>query len=57
MYKFRVEHLKNVCDFPREEHKQVLVYANLRLLSLLPALERILKIYSKVFFMSETQCP
>jgi hypothetical protein len=39
--------------------KQILGYANVKGLSLLPALERILKIYPslKSFFMSGTKCP
>jgi hypothetical protein len=56
IYAVCVEHRKDFCDFARQEYKQILGYANVRWLSLLPALERILKIYPplKSFFMLET---
>lgn len=59
IYTVRVERLKDFCDFVGQEYKQILGYANVRWLSLLPALERILKLYPvlKSFFMSENQCP
>jgi hypothetical protein len=59
IYAVRVERLKEFCDFAEQEYKQILCYANVRWLLLLPALERILKIYPllKSFFISETQYP
>ena len=59
IYTVRVERLKDFWDFVGQEYKQILSYANVMWLSLLPALERILKLYRslKFFFMSEKQCP
>ena len=59
IYTVRVERLKDFCDFFGQEYKQILGYAYVRWLSLLPALETILKLYwsLKSFFMSEKQCP
>jgi hypothetical protein len=45
IYRVRAERLKDFCDFARQTYKQILGYANVRRLSLIPALERILKIY------------
>ena len=55
IYTALAERLKDFFDFVVQEHKQILGYANVRRLSLLPALERILKLYPslKSFFISE----
>jgi hypothetical protein len=47
-----VECLKDFCDFTEEAYKQRVGHVNVRRLSLLPALQRILKIYPslKSFF-------
>jgi hypothetical protein len=54
IYKVCVECLNNFCDFARQDYKQILGYANVRWLSLLPALERILKLCTslKPFFFN-----
>lgn len=52
IYTVRVERLKEFCDFIDISYNQVLGYSSTRWLALLPALERILKLYPalKSFF-------
>jgi hypothetical protein len=44
IHKVRLECVKDFYDFARQEQKEILSYANVRWLSLLSVLERILKI-------------
>jgi hypothetical protein len=46
----RAELIKDFCDFAGQEYTQILGYACVRWLSLLPAFERILKIYHPLKF-------
>ncbi|OCT74690.1 hypothetical protein XELAEV_18033677mg [Xenopus laevis] len=59
IFTVRVERLKGFCDFVGQEWKEVLSSSNVRWLSLLPALRRILDLYSafKSFFLSDDKCP
>jgi hypothetical protein len=57
IYAVRVERLKDFCDFVGQRYKQILSYANVRWLSLLPALERILKMYYSLKSLVRTHCP
>ena len=45
IYTVRVEELKEFCDFVEIEYKQLLGYSKTRWLALMPAVERILKLF------------
>ncbi|XP_053277202.1 uncharacterized protein LOC128438617 isoform X2 [Pleuronectes platessa] len=59
IYTVRVERLKSFCEFVGQEYQKILGHSNVRWLSMLPALERVLKMYAplKAFFLSEEKCP
>lgn len=54
----RVERLKSFCEYVGQEYQNILGYSNVRWLSMLPALERILQLYEslKSFSLSEEKC-
>ncbi|CDQ72078.1 unnamed protein product [Oncorhynchus mykiss] len=55
IFTVRVERLKSFCDFVGQEYHNILGHSDVRWLSLLPALERVLKMHVplKSFFISE----
>ena len=59
VYTVRVERLRAICESAGQEHWNLLGYANVRWLSMLPALERVLLLFEplKTFFMAEENCP
>lgn len=59
IFTVRVERLKTFCDFVGQEYHNILGYCNVRWLSMLPALERVLQMYAplKSFFLSEENSP
>uniref|UniRef100_A0AAZ3RET9 Uncharacterized protein n=1 Tax=Oncorhynchus tshawytscha TaxID=74940 RepID=A0AAZ3RET9_ONCTS len=59
IFTIRVERLKSFCDFVGQEYHNILGHSYVRWLSMLPALERVLKMYVplKSFFISEDKCP
>ncbi|CAL1279908.1 unnamed protein product, partial [Larinioides sclopetarius] len=59
IYTIRVEALKEFCAETETEYQQMLVYSKTRWLALMPALERILKMYQplKNYFLSIEKCP
>lgn len=59
IFTVRVERLKSFCEFVGQEYQNILGHSNVRWLSMLPALERILMLYEplKSFFLSEEKCP
>lgn len=59
IFTVRVERLKGFCEFVGQEYHNILRHCNVRWLSMLPALERVLKMYLplKSFFLSEEKCP
>ncbi|KAL7406482.1 hypothetical protein ABVT39_020149 [Epinephelus coioides] len=59
IYTVRVERLKTFCEYVGQEYHNILGHSNVRWLSMLPALERVLKMYAplKAFFLSEEKCP
>ncbi|CAH0546166.1 unnamed protein product [Brassicogethes aeneus] len=58
-YTVRTEELKHFCEFVDIEYKKLLGYSANRWLALLPAIERILKMYRalKSYFASQEKCP
>ena len=59
IYTVRVEMLKEFCETAEVEYQKILGYSKTRWLALLPAVERILKIYDplKSYFLSQDKCP
>lgn len=59
IFTVRVERLKSFCEFVGQEYHNILGHGKVRWLSMLPALERVLKMYAplKAFFISEEKCP
>ncbi|GFQ98893.1 uncharacterized protein TNCT_430231 [Trichonephila clavata] len=59
IYTIRVEALKEFCAETETEYKQMLGYSKTRWLALMPALERVLKMYQplKNYFLSIEKCP
>ncbi|XP_044741892.1 uncharacterized protein LOC123302864 [Chrysoperla carnea] len=59
IYTVRIEALKEFCAEAEIEHHQMLGYSKTRWLALMPALERILKMYQplKEYFLSIDKCP
>ena len=59
IYTVRVEALKDFCDFVGEAYQTILSHSNVRWLSMLPAVERILQMYAplKSYFLSLDKCP
>jgi len=59
IYTVRTEELKEFCSFVNIEYKKLLGSSNTRWLSLGPAIERMLEIYSGVrsYFLSQSKCP
>ena len=59
IYTVRVTELKEFCSFAEVEYKRVLEHGNTRFLSLLPAVETILRIFPalKAYFLSQEKCP
>jgi hypothetical protein len=59
IYTVRVTRLKEFCEFAEVEYSKVLKHSNTRFLSLLPAIERLLKIFEglKSYFNSQELCP
>lgn len=59
IYTVRTERLKEFCDYVSLEYKTLLSYSKTRWLSLVPAIERILKLYEalKSFFQAEKSPP
>lgn len=55
----RVEALKEFCSFVDIEYKKVLGYSKTRWLSLMPAVDRVLKLFPalKSYFLSQDNCP
>lgn len=59
IYTVRVAELEKFCDFVDVEYCKLLGYSRTRWLALLPAVERVLQMFSalKSYFMSIKQCP
>ncbi|KAL4111774.1 hypothetical protein QTP88_015663 [Uroleucon formosanum] len=59
IYSVRVEALKEFCNAANTEYKQLLGYSKTRWLALMPALERVLKIFQplKNYFLNIDKCP
>ena len=59
IYTVRVETLKEFCDFVDIEYKKLLGYSKTRWLALMPAVERILRMFNglKAYFLSQNKCP
>ena len=59
IYTVRVTELKNFCNFVEIEYQRILQHGNIRFLSLLPALQRILEMFEglKSYFNSQEGCP
>lgn len=59
IYTVRVETLKEFCEQSETEYKQMLGYSKTRWLALMPAVERVLKMYQplKNYFLSIQKCP
>lgn len=59
IYSIRVEVLKEFCDSTDTEYQKLLGYSKTRWLALMPALERILKMFQplKTYFLSIDKCP
>lgn len=59
IYTIRVEKLKEICNNIDVEYKKLLGYSKTRWLTLLPALDRILKLFEplKAYFLQEEKCP
>ena len=59
-YTVPVEMLKEFCETAQVEYQKILGYSKTRWLALLPAVERILKLYDplmKSYFLSQDKCP
>ncbi|VVC30830.1 Ribonuclease H-like domain [Cinara cedri] len=56
---FRVEHLKEFCEYANVEYKNILGSVKTRWLSLLPGITRIIDIYPglKLYFEEQEKCP
>lgn len=59
IYTVRVESLKDFCEAAEVEYQKLLGYSKTRWLALLPAVERILKIFDPLrsYFLSQDKCP
>ena len=59
IYTVRVEMLNEFCETAEVEYQKILGYSKTRWLALLPAVERILKLYDplKSYFLSQDKCP
>ena len=59
IFTIRVELLKEFCDNAEVEYTRLLGYSKTRWLALMPAIERVLKLYSplKSYFLSMENCP
>lgn len=59
IYSVRVEALKDFYESTDKEYKKLLGYSKTRWLALMPALERVLKMYQplKIYFLSIDKCP
>lgn len=59
IYSVRVESLKEFCDKVDTEYQQLLGYSKTRWLALMPAIERVIKLYIplKNYFLSIEKCP
>lgn len=59
IYSKRVNELKELCDYVSVKYQDLLSHSKTRWLSLLPAIERILKLFSplKAYFLSSESCP
>ena len=59
IYTVRVEELKEFCEFVEIEYKQLLGYSKTRWLALMPAVERIIKLFPglRSYFQSQSKCP
>lgn len=59
IYTVRVESFKEFCDFASVEYQRLLGYSKTRWLALMPAVERVLKLFPalKSYFLSIDKCP
>lgn len=59
IYTVRVQSFTEFCDFADVEYQRILGYGKTRWLSLMPAVERVLKLFPalKSYFLSEEKCP
>ena len=59
IFTVRTERLKEFCEFVNIQYEKVLGYSSTRWLALMPAIERIIKLFPalKAFFLSEEKCP
>ncbi|CAI6360864.1 unnamed protein product [Macrosiphum euphorbiae] len=59
IYTVRVETLKEFCSFVDVQYKEILAHSKTRWLSLYPAIERIIEMFSalKSYFLSQNNCP
>lgn len=59
IYTIRVEALKDFCDATHTEYQKMLGYSKTRWLALMPALERVIKMFQplKNYFLSIDKCP
>lgn len=59
IYTIRTEELKHFCEFVDITYKQLLYHTRTRWVSLMPAIERILKLWEalKSYFISQEKCP
>lgn len=59
IYTVRTNDLKEMCDFVECEYQKLLGYSNTRWLALLPAIERLIKMFQPVksYFLSQERCP
>jgi len=59
IYTIRVENFKEICDDVDVQYHKLLGYSETRWLTLLPALEKILKLFHplKLYFLEQEKCP
>lgn len=59
IYTVRIENFKEICEDIEIEYKKLLGHSKTRWLTLMPALERIIKLFEalKLYFMSQPKCP
>ena len=59
IYSVRVEELKSLCEFTRNNYNKLFQHGNTRFLSLGPSIERILSMFDglRAYFLSQENCP
>lgn len=59
IYTVRVTKLKSFCEYAEIEYRKLIQHGNTRLISMMPALERILQVFEglKAFFLDQEICP